>query len=197
MNLTRDRLHSFGWAVCLIVCGALFAALTFRVNAVKSQVRLAERQIVALEQEKTLLETEFETRANQHQLAQLEPTSSSATPRRPPGNSSRTSASSPVRQPARAPERPSRSASPALDRRRRAAAIPKLVSPLTGKPIDEEAARARRRRVDLSSRPLEAARCASRCGRDRRSAANERTDRLDAGFAPSRIALVDVRRRRC
>ncbi len=71
MNLTRDRLHSFGWAVCLVVCGALFAALTFRVNAVKSQVRLAERQIVALKQDKMLLDTEFETRANQYQLRSL------------------------------------------------------------------------------------------------------------------------------
>ncbi len=71
MNVTRDRLHSFGWAVCLVICGAAFLALTFRVNAVKSQVRLAERQIVALKQQKLQLDTEFETRANQHQLKSL------------------------------------------------------------------------------------------------------------------------------
>ncbi|MFA7601875.1 MAG: hypothetical protein WCY29_02610 [Novosphingobium sp.] len=68
MNLTRDRLRSIGWAVILTVCLALTLALTFRVNAVKSQVRLAERQIVALKQEKIALDTEFETRANQQQL---------------------------------------------------------------------------------------------------------------------------------
>ena len=68
MNLTRDRVRSIGWAVILTVCVALTLILTFRVNAIKSQVRLAERQIVALKQEKINLETEFETRANQQQL---------------------------------------------------------------------------------------------------------------------------------
>ncbi len=71
MNLTRDRARSIGWAFVLTICFALTLALTFRVNAVKSQVRLAERQIVALRQEKLFLETEFETRANQQQLTAL------------------------------------------------------------------------------------------------------------------------------
>ncbi len=71
MNLTRDRLHSIGWAMVLTICAAVVLALTFRVNAVKSQVRLTERQIVALKQEKLFLETEFETRANQQQLRSL------------------------------------------------------------------------------------------------------------------------------
>lgn len=68
MNLTRDRARSIGWAILLSVCLALTVVLTFRVNAVKSQVRLTDRQIVALRQEKLFLETEFETRANQQQL---------------------------------------------------------------------------------------------------------------------------------
>jgi hypothetical protein len=46
-------------------------ALMVRVNAVKSQVRLAERQMVALKREKVFLETEFETRSNQQQLRAL------------------------------------------------------------------------------------------------------------------------------
>ncbi len=71
MNLTRDRVRSIGWAFILTVCAAMTLALTFRVNAVKSQVRLAERQIVALRQEKMFLETEFETRANQQSLKTL------------------------------------------------------------------------------------------------------------------------------
>ncbi len=71
MNLTRDRMRSIGWAFVLTVCFALVVGLTFRVNAVKSQVRLAERQIVALKHEKLFLETEFETRANQQQLRML------------------------------------------------------------------------------------------------------------------------------
>jgi hypothetical protein len=68
MNLTRDRVRSIGWAVILTVCLGLTMVLTFRVNALKSQVRLAERQIVAIKHEKIDLETEFETRANQQQL---------------------------------------------------------------------------------------------------------------------------------
>jgi hypothetical protein len=71
MMVTRSRMRSIGWAVILAVCGALTLALTFRVNAVKSQVRLTERQIVRAQQDKSLLETEFETRANQQQLTAL------------------------------------------------------------------------------------------------------------------------------
>ena len=64
-----SRLRQIGWAAALGVVFALFAALTFRVNAVKSEVIRAERQIVALTKETMWLETEFETRANQQQLA--------------------------------------------------------------------------------------------------------------------------------
>lgn len=71
MNLTRDRVRSIGWAVILTVCFAMVLALTFRVNAVKSQVRLVERQIVSVKQDRSFLETEFLTRANQQQLASL------------------------------------------------------------------------------------------------------------------------------
>lgn len=69
--LTRSRARSIGWAVILSLCLGLTLALTFRVNAVKSQVRLTERKIVALRMEKSLLETEFETRSNQQQLRAL------------------------------------------------------------------------------------------------------------------------------
>lgn len=71
MTMTRDRLQSIGWVAVLLVCFALLIALTFRVNAVKSQVRLTERQIAALQNNNTFLETEFETRANQQQLRAL------------------------------------------------------------------------------------------------------------------------------
>ncbi len=71
MNLTRDRVRSIGWAFVLTICFTLTLALTFRVNAVKSEVRLAERQIVSLKREKMFLETEFLTRANQQQLRNL------------------------------------------------------------------------------------------------------------------------------
>ena len=69
MMIAGSRLRQIGWAVVLGACIAGFVVLTFRVNAVKSEVRLAERQIVSLEREKLMLETEFETRSNQLQLA--------------------------------------------------------------------------------------------------------------------------------
>jgi len=69
--LTRSRLRQVGWAMILGLCFALTMALTFRVNAVKSQVRLQDRKVIALKMEKGLLETEFETRANQQQLRSL------------------------------------------------------------------------------------------------------------------------------
>lgn len=71
MNLTRDRLRQVGWVAVLVICGALLLGLTFKVNAVKSEVRLTERKIVALRREAMFLETEFETRANQQQLSNL------------------------------------------------------------------------------------------------------------------------------
>jgi hypothetical protein len=61
--------RSLGWMAVLVICLALVVGLSFRVHAVKSEVLLAERQIVALERETLLLETEFETRASQRQLA--------------------------------------------------------------------------------------------------------------------------------
>lgn len=67
--MAGSRIRKIGWAVVLIACTALYGALHLRVNAVKSEVLLAERQIVALQEEKILLETEFQTRANQRQLA--------------------------------------------------------------------------------------------------------------------------------
>ena len=71
MNLTRDRMRSIRWAALLLSCFAVTVILTFKVNAVKSQVRLTERQILSVKQDKLLLETEFETRANQQQLRSL------------------------------------------------------------------------------------------------------------------------------
>lgn len=67
--MTASRLRSVGWAALVIVAIVGFVALSFRVNAVKSEVRLAERQIIALENQNAMLETEFQTRASQRQLA--------------------------------------------------------------------------------------------------------------------------------
>ena len=64
-----SRLRQVGWAVVLAACIGLFLAISFRVHAVRSEVLLAERQIIALERETLMLETEFQTRASQRQLA--------------------------------------------------------------------------------------------------------------------------------
>lgn len=71
MNLTRDRLRSIGWVSLLTLCTAMTAALTLRVNAVKSEVYQAERRIVSMRNQMTFLETEYQTRSNQQQLKAL------------------------------------------------------------------------------------------------------------------------------
>ena len=63
------RLRRIGWIAALATCTALYLMLHLKVHSVRSEVVRAERQIVALEQNKLLLETEFETRSNQLQLA--------------------------------------------------------------------------------------------------------------------------------
>ena len=70
MIVTGSRIRQIGWAAVLAACVAMFAVLSFNVHAVKSEVLLAERQIIALESETLLLETEFQTRASQRQLAE-------------------------------------------------------------------------------------------------------------------------------
>ena len=84
-----SRIRQIGWALVLAVCFALLLALTFKVNAVKSDVRLAERQIIAAQQAKLMLETEFETRAS----CRIGTRSSSVIPLHVPTNISRVNAS--------------------------------------------------------------------------------------------------------
>lgn len=65
----QSRLRRMGWLAVLSLCTVCYLALHLKVHAVQSEVVRSERQIIALEGEKTLLETEFETRASQEQLA--------------------------------------------------------------------------------------------------------------------------------
>ena len=58
-----------GWFAALGTCLALYATLHIKVTAVHADVVRAERQIVSLEEQNMLLETEFLTRSNQVQLA--------------------------------------------------------------------------------------------------------------------------------
>ena len=69
MIVTGSRMRQIGWIASLALCLGIFMVLSFNVHAVKSEVLLAERKIVALERENQMLETEFQTRASQRQLA--------------------------------------------------------------------------------------------------------------------------------
>ncbi len=71
MNMTRDRIQSIGWFTLLAICTVLTGSLMLRVNAVKSQVEISQRHIVALKRDNQFLETEYETRANQQQLSDI------------------------------------------------------------------------------------------------------------------------------
>ena len=129
-------MRRIGWVAVLAVCLALLVGLSLRVNALKSEVRLAERKIVTLKHETIYLETEFETRANQQQLAQwnavefgyiapgagqyLENERELAAL----GKAAGPDAPAPIRV-AAASDVP-------------ASALPTMVSPLTGKPLGEE-----------------------------------------------------------
>jgi hypothetical protein len=87
----------------------LMMALTVRVNAVKSEVRLADRQIAQLRQEKMLLDTEFQTRASQQQLTAFNDVDFGYQAPKP-GNIWKTSASWPRWASRVRPMRPNRSA---------------------------------------------------------------------------------------
>ena len=135
MIASHGAMRRIGWMAAIAVCCALLFGLSLRVNALKSEVRLAERKIVALKRETLYLETEFETRANQQQLAQwnavefgyvaptagqyLENVRELAALGKPAGPG----APSPIRV-AVAPTD--------------ASAIPTMVSPLTGRPLGED-----------------------------------------------------------
>lgn len=70
MIVTGSQIRRMGWMAVLAACITLFAVLSFNVHAVRSEVLLAERQIIALERETLMLETEFQARASQRQLAE-------------------------------------------------------------------------------------------------------------------------------
>jgi len=65
----QARLRRIGWFALLALCTGLYGVLHFQVWSVASDVKKAERHIVALEETNMLLETEFLTRSSQVQLA--------------------------------------------------------------------------------------------------------------------------------
>lgn len=146
MNLTRDRMRSIGWAAILLTCLAFTVVLTFKVNAVKSQVRLAERQILAVKQDKLLLETEFQTRANQQQLRALNEVEfgyqAPAVGQYLEGERQLAELSKP-----RAVDAPSPIRVASADVPRTASLLPAMVNPLTGKAIAAEASDGKRKAI--------------------------------------------------
>lgn len=134
-----SRLRQASWAAVLSVALALFLALTFHVNAIKSEVRLAERRIVSLERQRLLLETEFEARASQRQLAEWNAVEFGyVAPRAGQFLESETQLAmlgAPRRADAPQPIRIARAAPPVEED----SPLAEWVSPLTGRPLAEEA----------------------------------------------------------
>jgi hypothetical protein len=140
-----------GWIAVLAFCTVLYLGLHLKVHAVRSEVVSAERRIVALENQKILLATEFETRASQEQLAswnRVEFGYSAPTARQFVENERQLARFGTPRA-AGAPE-PIRVAS--LTTGEDAPAYPRFVSPLTGKPIDDKLLEPEPRRVALEAR---------------------------------------------
>ena len=131
----QSSLRRIGWLAALAACTALYLTLHLKVHAVRSEVIRAERQIVALEPQKLLLETEFETRSNQLQLAAWNRVDFGYTAPSAAQflENERQLASFGGPRAVGAPE-PIRVAGGAGNP---APAYPKLVSPLTGEPLDE------------------------------------------------------------
>ncbi len=69
MTMTGSRRRQMGWTAVLAVCITTFVVFSVTVHAVRNEVVLADRAIVRLKIKQQRLETEFQARANQHQLA--------------------------------------------------------------------------------------------------------------------------------
>ena len=153
------RYRRFGWLAALSVCVVLYVMLHLKVNAIHSEVVQAEREIVRLERANMMLETEFLTRSNQVQLARLNRINFGF--RAPEagqfidGERQLAQFSKPRADNAPAPIRLA-----GLTSTDAVPAFPKLVSPLTGEPLDaalvegappegSEAARGRGTRIGL------------------------------------------------
>ena len=152
------RIRRIGWLAALGTCIALYALLHVKVNAVHAEVVRAERQIVRLEEQNMLLETEFLTRSSQVQLAAwnrvdfgFEAPKAEQFIENP---MQLASFGSPRTADAPAPIRLA-----GMTSGEDIAEFPKLVSPLTGEPVDERVlagddAEGRSLAVTLATGPL-------------------------------------------
>lgn len=153
-------LRSVGWLVLIGLCFALLMVLAFRVNALKSEVRLAENRIVSLKREKLYLETEFETRASQQQLKAWNDVEFGYIA---PGSTqyleNERQLASLGKVPGPDAPRPIRVAS-ADDAVVAAAAFPQMVSPLSGALLGKEAADSE----EVATKPVDRAEAAASLG---------------------------------
>lgn len=137
MIAAGSRLRQLGWVVTLAICAAAFVALTFKVNSVRSEVRLAERKIVSLQREKVLLETEFETRASQQQLSEWNAVDfgyqAPNADQYLEGERQLAALGEPRGVGAPSPIRVARAADDSREMK-----LPEMVSPLTGKPVKQQ-----------------------------------------------------------
>ncbi len=103
----------------------------------RSEVRLAERRIIALQREKVLLETEFETRASQQQLAEWNAVDfgyqAPGADQYIAGERQLAELGEPRALTAPSPIRVARA-----EDDQRAMHLPAMVSPLTGKPVTQQ-----------------------------------------------------------
>lgn len=65
----QSRIRRMGWLAVLLICACAYALLHLKVTSVQADVVKAEREIVALEHDNLLLETEYLTRSSQMRLA--------------------------------------------------------------------------------------------------------------------------------
>lgn len=132
----QSRLRRIGWFAALALCTLIYGALHLKVHAVRSDVIGAERQIIALEERKLLLETEFETRASQEQLASWNRVefgySAPGVGQFVEGERQLAAFGSP-----RSPDAPEPIRMASAAHGADPPPFPKMVSPLTGKPIDQ------------------------------------------------------------
>ena len=156
----QGNIRRIGWIAALAVCFALYFMLHLKVHSVQSDVVRAEREIVKLEEATMLLETEFLTRSSQVQLARWNRVDFGYVA---PGadqflNNERQLASfgAPRDPGAPAPIRLAR-----LADENAVQEFPKLVSPLTGKPLDDALVEPQRERrasatlaIGMPTRPM-------------------------------------------
>jgi len=153
----QSRLRRMGWFAALALCTLFYGALHLKVHAVRSEVINAERRLVALEGRKIMLETEFETRASQERLASWNRVEFGyvAPGARQFVASERELAEFGAPRGADAPA-PIRVAGIASEAE--VPAFPRMVSPLTGKPVDQALLAAEPARTAMTARSSSAVR---------------------------------------